>query len=362
MAISVSKSNTVSPEQPKISESDRCSTTSFCPPRVSSPSPHIKEPSVSTHAASPSPCPPTKQRSTSSITSKSEKKILLVGDSISGNVNISAIATATDRKITTARAYSAVHDTVANVAKHPARYPASNFTDVIPKEIQKDDFEALLIQAGSVDITNLKTKKDALEHIEYFKQETVISAKNIFSAGVAALQQKPSLKKVVILKQIPRYDRIEDDPMGLKPALSQLFNNTLTECWLDSSVKDKLFVGNHNIDCTGAIREARYRETKSGKFDGIHLFGSSGQKAYTQSVLNILKAAKLTSSEHDFHQSCPQFQYQTRYTRHRYSNNNNTHTAWQGRHRNVHTVPQPVYSVPTHSRFDVLSDLSQGNY
>ena len=234
-------------------------------------------------------------------------------------MNIGTLAAATDSKIATARAYSAVHDTVANEAKHPARFPASNYTDVIAKEIHKDDYETLIIQAGSVDITNLKTKKDTLEHLEYFKQETVISAKNIFSAGVGALKQKPSIKKVVILKQIPRYDRSEDDPMGIKPALSQLFNNTLTECWLNSSAKEKIFVGNHNIDCKGSIRESRYRETKTGRFDGIHLYGSSGQKAYTLSVLNILKAAKLTSPDFEYHQSCPQFQYQTRHTRNRHT-------------------------------------------
>ena len=276
-------------------------------------------------------------------------------------MNIGTLAAATDSKIATARAYSAVHDTVANEAKHPARFPASNYTDVIAKEIHKDDYETLIIQAGSVDITNLKTKKDTLEHLEYFKQETVISAKNIFSAGVGALKQKPSIKKVVILKQIPRYDRSEDDPMGIKPALSQLFNNTLTECWLNSSAKEKIFVGNHNIDCKGSIRESRYRETKTGRFDGIHLYGSSGQKAYTLSVLNILKAAKLTSPDFEYHQSCPQFQYQTRHTRYRHTNSN-THTVGLGRNQNINAVPQPRYTVPTHSRFDVLSGLSQGNF
>ena len=268
LAVSVPNSNfnldTVTAELPKTTDSVMGSSKSFCPPRVSSPSSHTKEPSVPRPVSSP--VPRIIERSVPvelPKVSKSENKILLVGDSISSNVNIGTLAAATDGNISTARAYSAVHDTVANVAKHPARFPVSNYTDVIAKEIHKDDYETLIIQAGSVDITNLKTKKDTLEHLEYFKQETVISAKNIFSAGVGALKQKPAIKKVVILKQIPRYDRSEDDPMGIKPALSQLFNNTLTECWLNSSAKEKIFVGNHNIDCTGSIRESRYRETKT---------------------------------------------------------------------------------------------------
>ena len=75
------------------------------------------------------------------------------------------------------------------------------------------------------------------------------------------------------MKQIPRYDPLSVDPLGLKPVLSNLFNSTLTDLYIlymASTVKDKMFVGNHNIECTGAIKEARYRHTKSGKYDGIH--------------------------------------------------------------------------------------------
>ena len=79
------------------------------------------------------------------------------------------------------------------------------------------------------------------------------------------------------MKQIPRYDPSHVDPLSLKPTLSILFNNTLTELWMESPYKQKIYVGNHNIECTGAIKESRYRHTKSGKYDGIHLYGSSGK-------------------------------------------------------------------------------------
>ena len=136
-----------------------------------------------------------------------------------------------------------------------------------------------------------------------------MSATNLFNAATNALKVQPTLRKVVIMKQIPRYDPSHVDPMGLKPTLSLLFNNTLTTLWMDSAFKNKIFVGNHDIECTGAIKESRYRQTKTGKYDGIHLYGSSGRKAFTLSVLRILKAADLTSSDNDYHQSCAQFKY-----------------------------------------------------
>ena len=149
---------------------------------------------------------------------------------------------------------------------------------------------------------------------------------------------------------IPRYDPSKVDPLGLKPALSELFNNTLTEQWMKCNVKDKLFIGIHNIECTGAIKESRYRQTKTGKFDAIHMYGSSGQKAYTLSVLSILRSAKLTSSDHDYHQSCAQFQYQSKQMRNRkYRQTDRRHS-------------QTEYFVPTSGRFDILGDNNQGNF
>ena len=78
---------------------------------------------------------------------------------------------------------------------------------------------------------------------------------------------------------------------------------------MDCTVKNKIAIGSHNIECTGAIRESRYKETKTGKFDGVHLYGSSGRKAYTNSVLNILTEAKLTTPDYIYHLTCPQTQY-----------------------------------------------------
>ena len=278
-------------------------------------------------------------------------KILYIGDSISANVDFNTLEIATQAEIVAAKAYSSVHDTTKNVAKHPAKFPASNFNDVVPNELKKAEYQSLILQAGSVDITNLKTKDDPTKYMEYFRQETVISAKNLFSTAVNSLKVQPTLTKVVIMKQIPRYDPSHVDPLALKATLSLLFNNTLTDLWMESPHKDKIFVGNHNIECTGAIKEARYRHTKSGKYDGIHLFGSSGQKAYTLSVLNILRAAQVTSSEDTFHLSCAQFKYQNR--RRQASHNQ------QLNKRNVNRKGK--FSVPTYNRFDKMQDVAQNN-
>ena len=236
--------------------------------------------------------------------------------------------------------------TQANEAKQAAIFPNKKFQDVTPAELRKDDYNTLLLQAGCVDITNLNTKANQSQYMEYFKQEAVISAKNLFQTAANALSGSSTLKKVVIMKQTPRYDTLTVDPLSLKPALSELYNNTLTQEWMDCEYKDKIHIVNHNIECNGAIRKARYRETRTGRFDGIHLYGSSGRKAYTQSVLNILRAARVTTEEYDYHQSCPQYRYQHRQDKH-------------ANYRTHNTVQQ--FTLPVYNRFSKLARADQGN-
>ena len=131
---------------------------------------------------------------------------------------------------------------------------------------------------------------------------------------------------------------------------------------MNSLHKDNIFIGSHNIECTGAIKEASHRETKSGKFDGFHLFGSSGRKAYTLSVLNILKCAKETSSDYEYHQSCAQYRYQSRQARQQEKVNTQ---AAGGRIRTYNTGrmdrQQPSFRLPTANRFENLAGMNQGN-
>ena len=219
-----------------------------------------------------------------------------------------------------------------------------------------------------MDITNLNTKENPSKYLEYYRQVAVMSATNLFAAAVNALTVQPSLEKVVILKQIPRYDPAEVDPLSLKPVLSCLFNSTLTDLWMTCPNKDNIVIGNHNIDCTGGIKESRYREFKTGRYDGIHLYGSSGRKAYTKSVLNILKTANLTSPDYDDHQSCAQTKYQRRRNvvsgyRQNVQRNVSRNTRQRGNNYYRNVTSQPTgYAVPTYNRFESFSGPNQGNW
>ena len=302
-----------------------------------------------------------------------QRKVLLIGDSIASNIDKEVIERGLKAKVRTSKAYGSIFDNVGSKVKAAARFPAKNFRDVTPIELKKEQVDYLILQAGSVDITNLDTKNKPDENIDYFKQEVRFSAKNLFATAEAALDTQPSLQKVVIMNLTPRYQMISDDPLSLKPALVLLFNNTLTELWLDSPYKQKIVIGKHNLDCTGGIREARYRDIKNQKFDAVHLFGPSGQKAYTISVLDILKSAdildqtdaQIQSGQEFFRKNC-NFEYQKK---NRSKNNNQRRNHGTARipdsdnvrdirpkrnHRGKDT-PAQRYTVPTSNIFDHLN-------
>ena len=216
--------------------------------------------------------------------------VCIVGDSISANIDHKVVAKAMGKELRTARAYSSINDGSENEAKEATRFPEKNFDKVIKEELKKSPTDTLIIQAGSVDITNFKTTEDKLQRFrEYYKQETVVAANNLFSAVTDALNTNPELEKVIIMKQIPRYDSKANDPSSVKSLLSTLFNTTLDHLLLKSEYQDRITIGTHRLECEGGIRDSRYRSNT--RYDGIHMYGPSGKKAYTESVLCILRTA-----------------------------------------------------------------------
>ena len=191
---------------------------------------------------------------------------------------------------------------------------------------------------------------------------------HIFTMRSVGYTKLPTLKKIIILKQIPRYDDQSSNPPGFKSSLSKVFNESLDQLWSDCAIKEKLIIGNHNLDCSGGVFEARYRNIQSDRFDGVHMYGPSGIKAYTGSVLNVLSSAKLVKVNppkyhEDDHKSCNQARYQAKQKKLR-----QLHSTQHRQRRapdmdsNHHTHLDYQYSVPTYSRFSQLGDFFPGNY
>ena len=315
---------------------------------TAAPTPTISPPQT-VPSSPPTTCPP------SPSTRPPVEKILLVGDSISNQLHIETVEYATKAKVRTAKAYSTINDNTNDALKNAPKFPTKNFNDVIENELEKEEADILLIQSGSVDISNLKTEGKKAQHTEYFKEQATTSATNLFSSATNAAVNHPGLKKIIIFKQTPRFDITTTTKPGLKQNLSNLFNDTLDELAANSDFKDKIVIGNHDLDCSGGVLLARYKDNRTGKFDGVHMYGPSGQKAYTNSVMKILSSAQLVLSippkyyeEYD-HKHCAQTRYQARQRQNTKQGMNMSNNVYQ-------------YTVPTRNRFTQLGDYFPGNF
>ena len=139
----------------------------------------------------------------------------------------------------------------------------------------------------------------------------------MFSLAQTSLEQYPTLNKVVIMEHPPRFDAQNVDPTLLKHNLAKLANTTLNQLWLNSTLKDKIIIGRHSLECHGIGRSHLDRyESSAGRYDGVHLYGKTGVRDYTNRVKNILllalpKPTTPTSLSTD-HTRCPQALHQTR--------------------------------------------------
>ena len=163
--------------------------------------------------------------------------ICLVGDSIIHNVDTLEVERATRSIINRSKAYGSVSDNLS-------LYPHKNFTDVVPKELVKKykqtgmDFDLLVLQASSTDITNLDTSKIKEEDKVHLQERVLASSKNMFNVAMNAVNNT-DVSKVIILERIPRFDTANDDPSTLKSELSELSNDHLHQLLFQSDSRIK---------------------------------------------------------------------------------------------------------------------------
>ena len=230
-------------------------------------------------------------------------KVLLVGDSIAHNTNFNCIEVVTNTTLKTAKAYSSAWD-------NSARFKAQNIKDVTKNELMQSSYDHVLLAAPTVDISNLNTgNMKAADNVEALKKKVEISCKNMMKVAEDALVSHNNLKKVTIMNHAPRFDTAEMDPIGLKQNLANFANNYMLELWLDCPMKDKIVISSHNLECSGEQRIKRYTDDRTKRYDGVHLYGSAGKVAYTESVLNIMLGSLQPQTKADDHTRCPQSNY-----------------------------------------------------
>ena len=164
---------------------------------------------------------------------KLDCQILYVGDSLGHGANLKYLETSIKCRIESVRAYSSVMD-------ENARWPSKNFTDVVTQYLRgREPFNIVVMSAPTVDITNLNTKRLTQRQCE---ERAIESSKNMISLAEKTLANNRSLEKVILMNHPARFDCI------IKKKLAILANSSLIKFWACSSFKDKIHVGQHNLD------------------------------------------------------------------------------------------------------------------
>ena len=151
----------------------------------------------------------------------------------------------------------------------------------------------------------------------------------------------PELKSVVVKEHAPRYEVQFVDPTGIKANLVKYANSTFTQLLQSSSMKDKISIGRHKLDCKDDMLNAWFKDERTGRMDGVHYHGGHGRAAYTRSVLqifrSILPGVNTPSSSSSWIPRESQRQQQQQ--------------PWQQMRSNRNR-----YTVPVNNKFDVLGN------
>ena len=169
-----------------------------------------------------------------------------------------------------------------------AKFPTASLEDKVPELLAARPFVNLVLQAPCNDITNILTVKDQNKHLEL----AALSAHNTLAVVERALRVTPSLKKVVILEQLPRAD---SDHLC---ALAQHSTAVLRDAVSNSSLKDRIMLASSkSLECgTEQKIVDLFGARDSPRSDGVHLAGEHGRQLYTDFVLDSIKSANLAGT------------------------------------------------------------------
>ena len=261
-----------------------------------------------------------------------------------------------------------------------ARYRHANFKAIVPQVIERDEPDTVVLQTGSIEITNIDVNKalmDNKKNIEEYKKEwfekVEEDSKNLFDIATEALEKSEKLKKILIIKRLPRYDRSSSDLLGIKSQLSKYANSVYDQLWLKKGSPENIQIVDLDLECSGNFRDLVYGKHDDVNFDGIHLSGEAASRQFTYRVIKMLKVKvysfllkKSIFRKGEDHRNCPQAQYQqTQRTNQRSEN----HNVYQSQARNDNVRPQSYadsvigmntgqrdkYNVPTYNRYEHLN-------
>ena len=169
------------------------------------------------------------------------------------------------------------------------RYKESNFTAIVPELVSKGGIDTLILQTGSIEITNIDVNRammDVTKDISEYKKEWFHKAeedsKNLFAIAEDAIT-KDSTLNVIIVKRLPRFDRASKDILGIKSQLSKFANQAYDQLWLKQGSPSRIHIIELELGCSKSVnlKNLIYGKNDNPSYDGLHLVGGGALRHFT---------------------------------------------------------------------------------
>ena len=166
----------------------------------------------------------------------------------------------------------------------------------VPKIVERGDIDTLVLQTGSIEITNVDVNKammDATKDIKVYKKDWYEKAEKdstkLFSIAEDAIAKDPHLI-VIIVKRPPRFDRASKDISGIKSQLSKFSNHVYDQLWLKNGSPSRIHIVELELGCENSqyLKDIIYGQPQSPKYDGIHLVGNAASRHFTYRAVQVM--------------------------------------------------------------------------
>ena len=303
---------------------------------------------------------------------KSTFDVAWVGSTISKVMDEKKFEKSTKSNVKFVRAYGITEENESSHPKATLGFPNQSFQKVVPEVINNNNIDTLVMEAGSIEITNIKvnkalmdTSKDIKEYKKQWFDQVEEDSKKLFKIAEDAIKHKPALK-VVIIKRIPRFDCSSQDILGIRSTLSNFANSVYDQLWTKSGSPENIKIAELklNVEHSGYLKSLIFGSKTEDNFDGIHLNGQGASRHFTYRAVQVMQniisphprkpsaipslhrqpAAEKYNLCEDDHSDCPQARYQRR----KYSDVVSGYTT-------PPTAYGYTYSVSTANRFNPLN-------
>ena len=167
-----------------------------------------------------------------------------------------------------------------------SKFPESSFERVVPRLLSNHSVTNLILQSPTSDVTNLSQVPESQQK-DFIKQ----SARNMVGIMEKARAEHPSLRKVIILEQLPRTD---SDQLS---SLANTYNATLRDlvAATPASSQCQILVASHSSlhPTSQNMQSDMFGFPSDRGTDGIHFRGKQGSKKHTNSIISALKTTGL---------------------------------------------------------------------